>query len=167
MVKTKNAVKPVEIVMEKDNTIDVTLIEDPVVRAMVQQLIDESEAKELELKKSLEQMKIELERERALRELKLPPTQEWTVHVQNVLADINAANAVPLTVRQKAILGKGIRMIARELSGVYTINKRNPKELELMKAAATKLGAVVMEFGVPEETDPTYQGITAKKKAKQ
>ena len=79
------------------------------------------------------------------------------------MLSVEEANAVPLNDRQRKVLGKSIRMICREISGKYMVNKKRPEELILMKAAANRLGETIAEFGVPEETDPAYKRISEKK----
>jgi hypothetical protein len=157
---TKPETKPAEITLDNEGAIDISQITDPTLRAMVEQLVQESQQREAQLvqesqqreallKQSLARVRANLMQERSIRRRNLPPTQDWN------------KNEAPLTVRQRNVIGKSIRLIARELSGKYTVNKRTPAELTLMKAVASRLGECIAEFGVPEETDPAYQRISA------
>ena len=171
MARTKNAeiitkqneTAPAEIIIKDDNTIDTTQIADPNLRFLVESLIRETKEREAELEANLKKIKAELEQERRIRKLKMPPTQEWSNHIEGVMLSVEEANAVPLNDRQRKVLGKSIRMICREISGKYMVNKKRPEELILMKAAANRLGEAIAEFGVPEETDPAYKRISEKK----
>lgn len=177
--ETKPETKPAEITLDNKGAIDIAQITDPTLRMMVEsliretqkreaQLVKESQQREALLQQSLKQVREDLMRERHLRRQGLPPTQDWNNHVQDVLDYIEDKNKneATLTVRQRNVLGKSIRLIARELSGKYTINKKSPAELTLMKAVASRLGDCIAEFGVPEETDPAYQRISEHKTTK-
>lgn len=140
--------------------IDTSKIENEEVRLLVEQMMKAAKAREEKLEESLEETRRELEEIKARRKGKTPPTVEWTNHLDDTLARIEEKNQTPLTRRQKQIIDKGIRMIARELTGVYRLNWENAKELVVLKAAADRIGDIVIDFGVPEETDPAFQKIT-------
>lgn len=142
------------------NFIDTSKIENEEVRLLVEQMMKAAKAREEKLEESLEETRKELEEERACRKRRIPPTVEWTNYLDATLERISEKNKTPLTPRQRQIIDKGIRMITRELSGVYRLNWGTVSELVVLKAAADKIADVVIDFGVPEEVDPAFIKIT-------
>lgn len=163
--KEENTVD-VDFILSEDGRIDPTTIEDETVRAFVENLIKNAAEREERLKEELEETRLELEESKARRMRKTPPTVEWSAYLSDTLDYISAKNQVPITPRQRSIIDKGIRMIARELTGVYRLNWSNSGELVTLKAAADKMAEIIIGFGIPEETDPAFLKVSKEKTKK-
>ena len=159
---TKNTnIKPTEMILHED-TVDISQITDPTLRALMENLVRQTKEREEQLQAELRKIQAELE-ESKRRELKhQPPTIIWNQYMEEAILRLEANNPAPLTLRQKNILSHSIRIIARECSGKYRLNRKAASELLTMEAVADKLIDTILEFGVPEETDPSYRRISNK-----
>lgn len=157
---TKN-IKPAEIILE-EGTVDISQINDPTLRALMENLIRQTKEREEQLQAELRKIQAELVESR-IKELKhQPPTAVWNRYMEDAILRLEAGNPAPLTPRQKKILSHSIRIIARECSGKYRLNRKDTSELLTMKAVADQLIDTILGFGVPEETDPVYRRISDK-----
>ena len=168
MTRTKNAetikTTPAEVKLQSDGSIDLEQIADINLRSQIETLIADQKRKEEALKEEVAKVKAELAAARRTRDYStLAPSRQWTVFVYDLVESIEDANAAPLTKRQKTVLNKTIRLICREISGHFSVSKKYPEELELMKVAANQITKLIKEFGIPEETDHTYKLISEKK----
>lgn len=167
---TKNTnIKPTEDMntrpaeMISHDTVDISQITDPTLRALMENLVRQTKEREEQLQAELHKIQAELAESR-IRELKhQPPTVVWNRYMEEAILRLEANNPAPLTPRQKKILSHSVRIIARECSGKYRLNRKDTSELLTMKAVADKLIDTILEFGVPEEIDPVYQRISDKK----